>query len=133
MMSDVDTLANSCIECGQQWDDHTVAAFREHWAAAHPAVDLPYAPIEPGTAQAVEVAMADFVTVAASVIPTPPAAQLGGMPSHLAALVFTFSQGAKPFPPMALVLTDIGMRQLRTLLGDAIDASLKATRKVRKP
>lgn len=125
-----DITANTCIECGADWDDHTVRDFRTHWPAAHPETDAHYEE-QPGLADE-QPPMADHISVAAGLVPLPPAAQLAGAPSHLPALVFRFAQGLQPIGAVAFVGGEQQLKAVRLLVSQAIDGALAAERRSRR-
>lgn len=124
--------AHTCIECGLEWDDHTVKAFRDHWTAAHPPLDMPYAPTTGGPTTVAVATLADSVMVGGAAVGMPHSAQLAGLPPALPALYFRFRSGAESVAEVTLVLGEEQVRSLRTLVGDAIDGSLRAARKARR-
>lgn len=85
--------------------------------------DLPFEERQIG-AQDLDCITAGSVAVKAGVQATP----VGTFP----VLVFEFSGPDGPVPPIALVLDDTHMRSVRTLVGSAIDAAVKAARKARR-
>lgn len=132
MTTEPTITANTCIECGLEWDDHTITAFRDHWTATHPPLDMPYAPTTSGPTTIAVSAIADHVTVGGAAIGIPHPAQLAGLPPALPALQFRFHRGLEPVAEVTLVLGEEQIRALRTLVGDAIDGSLRAARKARR-
>lgn len=119
--------------CGRDVDDHTLRELRAH----HPAenLNLPYQDA-PGDPIAVPLdtqgVMAGAIVVRGLVMPVPDGPQLG-LPRAIPALGFTFfgADGLHEVAKVVLVLTDDGMRNVRSIVGGAIDSSLKATRRAR--
>lgn len=121
--------AETCIECGVEWDDHTVKAFREHWPIAHPTVDVPYGPT-PGVEVPVG-AVSDNVMVGATAFRLPDGAEFSGLPMVLPALNFRFGSGHTPQVAATLIMPDEQMRQLRMLVSSAIDDAMRLARRAR--
>lgn len=126
-MSDI--TADTCIECGVEWDDHTVRAFREHWPIAHPNLDMPYEP-RPGDQVPVG-AVADNVMVAAVAVRLPDGAEFSGLPPVLPGLRFWFGSGDAPLTEATLIMGEEQMRQLRLLVSTAIDDAMRQARRAR--
>lgn len=111
----------TCPRCERVTDEHTVAELRTCLGDLYEH-DLPFEEI-PETTQDLQVVTAGSLTVKAGVHGSP----LGTHP----VLVFDFGSPEGPLPPIALILDDSHMRSLRTVVGSAIDAALKAARKHR--
>lgn len=108
-----------CARCGRPVDEHTVAEWRSCLSDLHDH-DLPFEE-NPDTQQDLQVITAGSIAVKAGVHRS----EIGTFP----VLVFEFSGPDGPLPPIALLLDSTHMRSVRTLVGSAIDAALKAARR----
>lgn len=113
--------AENCPGCGRLVDEHLVSELRVCLSdlSDH---DLPFEEF-PEQQRTLDVVNAGSVAVQASVHDSP----MGSYP----VLVFNFSDPSGPLPPIALILDETHMRSVRTLVGQAIDAALLATRRRR--
>ena len=114
-------MAETCPRCTEPVDGHTVAALRTCLSELHDHV-APFEPI-PMTSQDIACVTAGSIAVRAGVHDS----ALGTHP----VLVFDFATPDGPIAPIALVLDVTHMRSVRTLVGSAIDAAVKAARKHR--
>ena len=120
-------------ECGKATDDHTLRELREHHPAE--ALNLPY---EQGHGQMTSVPMegqgapAGALVVRALVVSVPDGPALG-LPRALPALGFTFfaPDGVTEIAKTVLLLDDQRMRAVRTLVGSAVDDSIRLARRAR--
>lgn len=114
-----------CPGCGRPVDDHTVRELR----ACHPAeaLNLPFE----STGEPVEVDVDNLGRLATAVVIRAAVAPVRSRP--LPALAFTFfgADGLTVVAKALLILDDTRMRELRTLVGAAIDGALTAARRAR--
>jgi hypothetical protein len=123
-------LDSDVCECGVLVLDHTLRLFKEH----HPAneLNLPYD--ESGgrvdTPAGSHGPMAGAVVVKSAVIET---GGRGGLPKAVPAIAFTFlgPDGLTAVAKAILVLDVERMRAVRLLIGEAIDGSITAARRIR--
>lgn len=115
-------------ECGKATDDHTLRELR----VCHPAeaLNLPYQEAAAQVPADEMGAMCSGMVVRGLVVPCPAGY---GLPSTLPALGFTFfaPDGLTEVARILLVLDDDRMRELRTVVGSAIDGALKHARRRR--
>lgn len=127
-------LDTDVCHCGVLMLDHTVRLMREHHPAE--ALNLPYEENPGGQMTWATVAdehgdIASAVVFKAAAIAIPDAPT--GYAKTLPALGFTFfgMDGRTTVAKALLVLSDERMRDLRRVIGDTIDGSLKAARRSR--
>lgn len=110
-----------CPTCQRPIGIHTVDELSEHLATVHDH-EMPFEAM-PETTQDLQMLPAGSVAVRAAVQRT----SIGTFP----VLVFDFAGPAGVIPSIALLLDEQHMRSVRTLVGAAIDAALKAARRAR--
>lgn len=124
-------LATSCAECGAQWDDHVLRDYRAHWAATHPGLPFQEAPDGQPYRTIPLADIADGILIGTSVAVLPPeAAGIVGT-TALGVLHFEFRAGPASLYSQQVVLSDQQLRDLKALVGAAVDQVLKKTRKRR--
>lgn len=135
-MTDLPTVdGDTCPLCQLPWDDHLLKTFRAHWAEVKVQRVERYAettePVEGpelGT-------FYDYVEVRAGGVQLPAGAVVAGAPRGLPVLLFRFaSSDAATGPPELtahLVMSEEGLRQLRLIVGSAIDSATKLGRRLR--
>lgn len=122
-LPDPTSTAAACPVCPKPVDDHTVRELREHLSTVYDH-HLPYEEHPLRNETFTPESFAGSVAIKAAAIAT----ATGTYP----VLVFDFGgNDNRSFPPIPLVLDDNAMRNLRRLVGDAIDAARKAARRNR--
>lgn len=129
---------DTCIECGREWDEHTMAQFREHWPAAHPTAEWSDIPAELDYAPEYRRGqdhIAHGVTMDIGVDQCQPDVALAlGRPEFRPCIRFTFINRTDPADDVSIVMTldDEDAVKMRRMLSAGIDQALMVTKKARR-
>lgn len=121
-MSDKKPGDEPCPRCGERVGDHTVDLLGEHLGDLYNH-HLPYEETAEPVDQQVSMLRAGSIDLRAGVQQT----AIGSFP----VLVFDFAGPDGVIPPIGLLLDEAGMRNVRLLVGQAIDGAIKAARRNR--
>lgn len=119
--------SDACPACGDPIDDHTVRDLRTHLAEARHPLTNEFSENADGEPAWIEQPMvrAGALNLRAAIHEVP---GYGTLP----VLLFDFEgEDRKMLPPIALMLTDVALRDVPRLVRAAVDAALKAARRAR--